>query len=194
MQWKKPARENIGVDLDPDIVSLWNSHFYQQGLKAFECSILQFMTGGAFLISPDAFLYLDPPYPHSTRSMTNKYKYEMSDADHIAILRAARSLRCMVAISTYDNDLYRDLLHDWRRIHFSSQTRGGQRLETLYMNYPEPTPEQLHDTRFLGADFRAREKSKRRINTIIRKIERLTPEEKAILQHNFFKSYPLNGG
>lgn len=180
-QWKLPAKRTIGIDRNLDIIEQWE-YLNPEGMTLLHANVLDLMGYGTYFQTPRAFLYLDPPYPHSTRAMTNKFKYEMSDADHIALCRAARSLPCMVAISTYDNEIYQAELPMWRKINFPSQTRGGTRTETLYMNYHEPTPEQLHDPRFLGADFRAREKSKRRVNTILRKIERLTPTEKAILQ------------
>jgi hypothetical protein len=58
------------------------------------------------------------------------------------------------------------------------------------MNYPKPEPLNLHDTRFVGSDFRAREKSKRRIKTLMGKIEQLTPNEKAIFATEFEDTFP----
>ena len=98
---------------------------------------------------------------------------------------------CLVAISTYDNPLYSHPLATWRKISFPSTTRGNaSATETLYMNYPEPAPLDLHDTRFVGANFRQREKSKRRIATLERKIARLDPDELARLANTLKLRFP----
>lgn len=58
--------------------------------------------------------YIDPPYVKDTRSKgTRQYNHEMTDADHVRLLEAAKSLRGMVMISGYDCALYRDLLSGW---------------------------------------------------------------------------------
>ena len=118
------------------------------------------------------FAYLDPPYPMSARSHQKKiYEYEMSDQDHIRLLTVARSLNFPVAISTYDNDIYSDMLSTWRKISFKSMTRAGMRTEILYMNYPIPAV--LHDYRYIGKDFREREKYKLIKRNFLSKLNRM---------------------
>jgi hypothetical protein len=70
-----------------------------------------------------------------------------------------RALRepCMVALSGYWSSLYASMLQDWRSISYMVGVQGGQaREEWLWMNYPEPAA--LHDYRYLGENFREREK------------------------------------
>ena len=195
MRWKHPAKQNIGIDLDSGLIAEWRESIRNNvSLELIETSFLSWK--GQPLDLSDSFLYLDPPYLPETRSGSNKYKFELTIANHVELLEKASSLPCMVAISCYDSTLYRKKLKDWRKIQFNSQTRGGTRVETLYMNYPEPIPQKLHDTRFLGTNFRDRERGKRRIETIKRKIERLEPKEKAPQQstlRGFLLKNPLPG-
>ena len=191
MRNKKPAEVNIGVEIDPNVINMWSDSEIWPRIKDQErFDIVQ----GNFLeidlgkilkrISPKkTFLYLDPPYPIETRKSGKRYRYEMDDHDHRELIMMICSTEYMVAISSYPNELYDEILgeHGWRWIDFKAQTRGGiPATERLYMNYPEP--ERLHDPRYLGSNYREREKYKLRAATIVRKLERLsTLEREAVL-------------
>ena len=121
----------------------------------------------AFLEKPAAFsardlVYCDPPYLMETRSGRRRlYEYEMLDVDHRRLLRAIRKLPCMVMISGYWSSLYAEMLPGWRSISFEAMTRGGHTAtEWLWFNFPSPV--ELHDYRYLGANFRERERIKRK--------------------------------
>ena len=109
----------------------------------------------------DFFIYLDPPYLPETRQSDHKYKHELTRKQHEDLLSLILKVPCMVAISCYDNDLYREKLKGWRKIQFTGRTRGRTVTVTLYMNYPEPV--ELHDYSFLGSDYRERERIKRKL-------------------------------
>jgi site-specific DNA-adenine methylase len=104
------------------------------------------------------FVYADPPYLGSVRSSKYPiYKHEMMDEHaHSLLLAMLQGLPCMVALSGYFSSLYESSLQGWRTIDYNAQTRGGVRREWLWMNYPQPT--ELHDYRYLGENFREREK------------------------------------
>jgi DNA adenine methylase len=59
--------------------------------------------------------YLDPPYYHPTRTATDVYTHEMTEADHRALLDALRSVKGKVILSGYGNALYDDALTSWAR-------------------------------------------------------------------------------
>lgn len=133
--------------------------------------------------SNDVFVYLDPPYPLSSRKCSREiYQHEMSDDDHRKLLAIACSFSCPTAISTYPNSIYSEILTDWRLLEFQSSTRHGLATEHLYMNYPEPI--ELHDYSYLGDDFRQREQIKKKHRSLVRKVSDLTPKEFAMLQKN----------
>lgn len=122
------------------------------------------------------FIYSDPPYLFSTRKQqTPIYRNEYTEADHVALLETLRGLPCNVMISGYQSDLYDRYLPGWRKSTTRTITRGGTpAVEVIWMNYDPPT--RLHDYRFLGTDYRERErirKRKRRWAASWAKMERL---------------------
>lgn len=127
------------------------------------------------LDSPDTLIYLDPPYVLSTRKSGSRYNFEMDDVDHVQLLGIVKGYQdAMIAISGYPSALYEEHLADWRRIEFKSQTRSGaSATEYLWMNYPEPT--ELHDYKYLGANYRERENIAKMTRNMRRKIENLSP-------------------
>jgi DNA adenine methylase len=109
----------------------------------------------------DELVYCDPPYVHSTRTRCDLYQFEMSDAQHVELLRIIRSLPCRVMISGYWTKLYAERLAGWNSTTFQAVTRSGRvATEWLWFNFPEPVA--LHDYRYLGTNFRERERIKRK--------------------------------
>lgn len=112
--------------------------------------------------APPPLAYCDPPYLRDTRRSDRAYYggHEMTDADHERFLTVATRLPFPVQISGYASELYADMLAGWRTIHFQAMTRRGPATETLWMNYDAPAA--LHDYRHLGADYRERERIKKK--------------------------------
>lgn len=89
--------------------------------------------------SPETLFYVDPPYPHATRTSGRPsctYRHEMSNDDHRALADALRSVRGMVVLSGYPCDLYdRELYPDWERVHRIALADGArERTEVLWLN------------------------------------------------------------
>lgn len=89
----------------------------------------------------EALHYVDPPYVHETRSGGNpycakhKYRHELSNADHEALLEALRDLAGMVVLSGYPAPLYDDALPGWRRVEREALADGArERTEVLWIN------------------------------------------------------------
>ena len=64
----------------------------------------------------------------------------------------------MVMISGYESPLYRESLKSWPTHSFLAATHHGMATEWIWMNYSNPA--QLHDYRYIGDNFREREKIK----------------------------------
>jgi len=189
LRYKKLANRSMGIDMDSHILDLWGkSDIGKLNLTIEKGSFFNY-TNISELREETTFLYLDPPYPISTRKSNTKYKHELTDDQHAYLLELIKGFNCKVAISTYDNYLYQQLLKGWRKVKFKSTTRGQSATETLYMNYDQPRPNQLHDTRFVGDNFRQREKTKRRLETIKGKIRRLEPFEIARLVDELYEEF-----
>jgi DNA adenine methylase len=90
--------------------------------------------------SPGTLFYLDPPYPHGTRTARDVYDYEMSDRDHRRLLEVIQAASGMVMLSGYPGSLYDEALADWRRHEFLMPNHAGQgrtkerRIEVLWLN------------------------------------------------------------
>lgn len=112
---------------------------------------------------PDAFIYADPPYLQSAVLSRLRYRHVLSVEGHRKLLRLLKAQACPVMISGYWSRLYAEELSHaagWRTIKFGSMTRGGYQCEEwLWMNFPVPT--ELHDYRYVGENYREREKFRR---------------------------------
>lgn len=155
---KKPAAKNIAFDLDPRCADF----FEDRPEIDFETGDgLLYVTRNADAFQHDDLIYFDPPYVRAARSTDRDlYAHEMGDLDHVVLLDLIKSLRCMVMISGYHSELYADRLNDWRVVTFTGQTRGGPRTEYLWCNFSAPAA--LHDPRYLGDDYRERERIRRK--------------------------------
>ena len=95
--------------------------------------------------APDALHYIDPPYPHSTRSQKlssgarhHRYAFEMDDGAHEELLDTILRLRGRVMLSGYPHGAYDRKLADWRRVERLARADGGRaRTEVLWLNFSE---------------------------------------------------------
>lgn len=92
--------------------------------------------------SADTLHFVDPPYVHATRSPlmadgtpTHKYRHEMSDDEHVALLAFLRALKGAVVLSGYPHPLYDDGLPGWQRVEREALADGARpRVECLWIN------------------------------------------------------------
>ena len=107
---------------------------------------------------------------HETRSKIKLYRHEMSTADHVRLLDILKTLPCMVMISGYYSDLYAKTLQGWHTNTFQAMTRAGRTAtEYLWFNFQEPIA--LHDYRYLGENYRERERIKRKKQRWVTRLE-----------------------
>lgn len=161
MDAKRPAMLNIGIDLDPDVVESRRGDTIT-AINADTISFLPELVGEHVARGARVLVYADPPYLGSVRASSRRiYTHEMMDeADHLNLLAMLKGLACMVMLSGYWSELYERELQGWRSVQFQSMTRGRfPATEWLWMNFPEPF--ELHDYRYLGENFRERERIKR---------------------------------
>lgn len=83
------------------------------------------------------FIYVDPPYVIGSRSGQQKqYKHEMTDDDHIKLLKTLVISKAKVMISGYENDIYNEHLKGWNKDDLQQQAEyGGDRHEIIWYNY-----------------------------------------------------------
>lgn len=188
MRAKRPARFNFGIDRDRNAPGLaWLRDLAVPPESASAAALADFagvswrwrvMDGITYLESHlqatgTELVYCDPPYMLASRKGRELYgEHEMRDVDHRRLLRAIKKLPCAVMISGYASDLYKKELKHWNLIKFEAMTRGGRTAtEHLWFNFQVPSA--LHDYRYLGSNYRERERIKRRLTRWCRRLERM---------------------
>ncbi len=109
MAHKRPADQNIGVEIDPDVAARWESGWRFEFINADAFDYLK-----KLIVRPpyshwerETLIYLDPPYLIPTRRQHRPiYRYGLTEADHERLLRLIKSLPRMVMISGYWSELY----------------------------------------------------------------------------------------
>lgn len=158
LRYKRPAERSVAVEIEWGALAVLR----EAAAGVPNCHILR-GDGIAFLakhrFDGSEFVYADPTYLPCTRRGGRIYRRELLIADHRRLLAILLGLPCAVMLSGYWSELYAGILRKWRTDHFPVMTHGGPAEEWLWMNYPPPV--ELHDYRYLGRDFREREKFKR---------------------------------
>lgn len=173
MRHKLPAANSIGIDKDARVISKWREQ-YPGTCILIHGDAADYLNQHQY--SGNELIYSDPPYLPSTRRRKRVYAHEYTTGDHEQFLKQLKTLPCMVMISGYESTLYGDLLSGWRKQSFLSKTHTDLRQEFVWMNFNSPT--NLHDTRYLGKNFRERQTIKRRQMRIQEKIQQMNPIER----------------
>jgi len=180
MGLKIPAAINIAIDLDikpgqPTIDSL-KKRWPESRFDVLQADALQYLNRAAFTsFNRQTLVYCDPPYLHSTRTSSARYRHEFTDRDHHSLLGVLKSLDCLVMLSGYRNEVYQATIPDWFNIDFQTMTRGGARTETVWCNFE---PSTVHYHAFAGKDFTDRQRIKRKAARWARRYEQLPPGER----------------
>jgi site-specific DNA-adenine methylase len=158
-RWKRPTLNTTLIDRDPDATA-WLAENTNGNLHLLTADALEWLPAQHF--SARTLIYCDPPYLIRSRAQPrSRYRFEMSLEDHERLLQILTQLPCMLQISAYADPLYSSYLRNWRHMTFQNTTRRGVATEHLWMSYPEPKA--LHTYTHLGADYRERERIKRKV-------------------------------
>lgn len=183
MRHKKAACVNIGVDIDGRVHEMWAS---ADGVRLVQARAEDFLATYEF--TGRELLYVDPPYFPDARRRERVYRHDYDADDHAKLLSLLLRLPCMVLISGYASQLYDTALAGWNRRTFRAKTHVDVREEVLWFNYPPPG--ELHDTRYLGAGFRERQSTKRRLERLKSKVTAMEPRERAAFAAWLHETFP----
>ena len=180
-RWLQLPQLAIGFEIDKAVVKKFTPS-YPPGLVVINnchSGILQELK----YLGPDHFIYIDPPYPKSSRrSPVDIYNYEWSDEQHINLLSSIKDTRALVAISTYQNKLYDEMLPQWNKKIFPTCVHGKVAAEVVMYNYADPVDK--IDYRFHGKNKTDRQRFKRKIARWINRLQALPAQERvAILNY-----------
>jgi DNA adenine methylase len=179
MRMKRPALRSYGIDSDLFTVARWAQHKVP-GLIVEPGDGIRWLKRNDTL-TPQSFVYCDPPMPASARhSKRPTHAHAMTDKQHLELLAVLRALPCYVMVSSVPNALYEQALQGWSTLTYESMTRTAtMRTEQVWFNYTPPA--RLHDYRYLGENYRERERIRRLIDRWRAKIDRMEGLEKVAL-------------
>lgn len=179
---KKLAELSLLNDLNKQVVNDWKDIPFEcltQTIQYMNSDAVELLASLPFSPTKRYCIYLDPPYPISSRSTPREtYECEMTDDDHRELLNVLRYLpdNVDVLISTYANPIYAELLADWHLITFPSRTQAYTATEFLYMNY---VPDGVqHDYSHIGKDRTDRQRIRRKIAREVARLKALPAAER----------------
>ena len=154
----RPSKRSLLIDLDAAALGRLAAVVPQA--KLLHTDGLAWLEADLSMLRVSTVIYCDPPYLASACASRLRYEHVLSDEQHARLLRRLKQLPCYVLISGYRSRLYGEMLADWRLVSWMQITRGGGMAEEcLWCNFPEPV--ELHDYRYLGANFRERQDVRR---------------------------------
>ena len=87
----------------------------------------------------DALMYIDPPYIRSTRKTGRLYRHEMTEEEHVTLLRTIARSKAKIIISGYPSPIYDQYLDGWHTdISVTRTTSADKAIEKIWMNYAPP--------------------------------------------------------
>lgn len=176
---KRPALCSIGVDSDHNAIKAF-PQMAVPDLILYCDDAISYLS--KYRWQGDELVYCDPPYLMETRLQHKRiYVHEFDTKEqHLELLTLLKTIPAKVMISSYWCELYFEELHGWRFIWYPAVNRSIHRPpEFLWMNYQEPLL--LHDYRYLGINFRERERIKRRQNRWKGRLIKMNTLERAAL-------------
>lgn len=186
---KKPASiKNIVVDADSEVIAQHNKRNDTKidYIVGDALALLKANNTPTFNYSRSDFIFLDPPYPFSSRRSGKKYyRHEMTDTDHVQLLSTVLQTDANIMICTRENELYDKMLKKWRREEFRTMGRQGVVEEIIYMNYEKPV--YLHQYDYIGGDCWQRQGAKRKRKRFYNKINAMDIHEKHALIEELIK-------
>lgn len=189
---KAPVRRSVVVELDERQVAVLRARIVRADVEIRHASAFDVLATWPW--AGDEFVYFDPPYLHATRRDLALYRYELDDHHHASLLTMLERLPVPFALSGYRSAMYDDASsrNGWRRIDFPAMTRRGVAVESLWMNYPAPAV--IADSGYAGADFRDRQRIKRKAERWVQRFEALPSLERQAILERLGRSTIVNPG
>jgi len=180
MLHKRPALINIGIDLNSHALLHSRTAISQLNIppqhqfsfaRANAITVLE-----AHHLTPDWFIFCDPPYPLETRTSNHRYQNDLTTPDHERLLSALTKSHAKILLTSIWNTLYADTLRGWYVRQYQNQTHAGITTETAWMNYQPPThapyaPEP-------GQGYRQREAMRKQRKRWTQKFAKMPPDQR----------------
>lgn len=196
---KKPAARNIGIDVDRSVIAAWSDRipslpFAMELYNADAVSWLQSFTAAADDVDVGRVLiYADPPYFFENNPDLSYYDKGCSVHEHRALLKLLVQLPFFVILSGYKSALYSDFLQrrsSWRCIEFPNTTHGGRKIEIAWFNFDPAMLYQRHDCRYVGDNYRERERIKRKRIRWRKRLAAMSAGERQVILESLLELEP----
>jgi len=185
MRHKRAAARNVGIDADRQVTDAWVLEQFA-GVEVICARAEEFLASYPF--QGDEMVYVDPPYHPATRRQERVYRLDYTEDDHERLALLLRELPCLVILSGYANPVYERVLGDWLTRTFEAKTHTDVRTEVLWFNFE--LPKVLHDSRYIGEDFRQRQTNRRRLHRLQERVARMDSVERAAFIQWLGEAYP----
>lgn len=154
-------------DIDPGVTDIYNYTAGSSVTNYDALDLLQLLK--AIPAGKEYFLFIDPPYLHSTRpGNTAIYNYEVPEPDIIKLLLAVQDLHCNVMIIHPECELFNTYLKHFRKVQLKIRYNRKTSHEALYMNYNSDI--KLQNSSLVGIDCWDRQRIKRKAKRTVQKL------------------------
>lgn len=176
---KPPCQYSYALDLDP--AAPIHSSPVTARVAVLKQDAFRFLDGLVMKVAAGqrTFVYVDPPYLHSTRGK-KRYTFDLTTDQHVELLTRLRCLDAMVLVSGYPSDLYDHQLFSWSTREIQVMTRGGVRTEKLWFNY-SPALAGTYWASHAGRNFTDRQRIKRKVERWRTKFAGIGPDERVAI-------------
>lgn len=184
----------FGFDLDPKIVSKWESFVAGPKIRFVNCDYTAAaVVASMFPLGKKMFVHYDPPY-RNTKS-PKQYNFDLETDRHYRQL--AQHILSMsgssiyIMVSHWRDELLDEYLNEgngFRHIPFKTMGRRGPIDNGIYINYDAGNIE-LADYSYAGSDFTKRQRIKRKVERNYKKIMSLPIEERNYLLNRLMNDY-----
>lgn len=197
MRKKRPAPGlNLGIEKDKEVFQLWRDQA-PPFVQVVHADGMDWLMGHSLqdelYATGRTFLFIDPPYLDDTlKTGRVPYRHGLTYDQHVAMLDLVelrrRTTDNLMMVCALPNVLYENKLRHWNTFQYQNKTRRGMQTEQVWFNYDEP--HQLHDYRYLGADYRERERIRRKQKNKLRELASLPVLEREAMLQVIKTAYP----
>lgn len=126
-------------------VSKWLSRIdllpeWHKRLRRIQIDCTDALTCIAYWDSPDTAFYLDPPYPHETRTSKNDYAHEQPIEFHASLVDLLLKIQGQATLSCYWHDVYQPLIDaGWQRMDVETTSHAAGRVRGSATREKAPT-------------------------------------------------------
>ena len=154
IRYKKLAKRNIGIEIDPKTIEMWTKTFSEIDFELIHGDAIRYLESYNF--TGKELVYCDPPYLRKTRKKRYPtFRYEYTLEQHKKLLEVIKSLPCMVMISGYESSLYKKSLKGWNIYSFDAACHHGTATEWIWMNHAYPVSAESLDPAGRSGEYAA---------------------------------------